>query len=113
MVPGTTYCSVGNEAFGQWPVVMSAICSNSEKFASDTHQQYLLSVSMAQTISLSREGLPAAILLDMPYEDALAHCQRALLMTDGDRARVGELARARELFGKMAAKYDLNATDAA
>jgi len=64
-------------------------------------------------VRLSREGLAAAIQLEMPYEEALAHRQLARLLPDGDRSRDGELARARELFGKMAAKYDLHATDVA
>lgn len=68
---------------------------------------------LPQAVRLSREGLAAALELQMPYEEALAHRQLARLLPDGDRARDGELARARELFGQMAAKYDLNATDAA
>ena len=75
--------------------------------------EHELSGDLTQAIRLSREGLAAAIELDMPYEEALAHRQLARLLPDSDRARDGELARARELFGKMAAKYDLNATDAA
>lgn len=72
-----------------------------------------LSGNLSQAVRLSREGLAAAIALDMPYEEALAHRQLARLLPDGDRNRDSELARARELFGKMAAKYDLHATDAA
>lgn len=77
-----------------------------------TGVEYELAGDMAQAVRLSREGLAAAIQLDMPYEEALAHRQLARLLPDGDRSRDGELARARELFGKMAAKYDLGAIDA-
>ncbi|EDY18078.1 adenylyl cyclase class-3/4/guanylyl cyclase [Chthoniobacter flavus Ellin428] len=72
-----------------------------------------LSGNASRAIRLSREGLAVAIQLDMPYEEALAHRQLARLLPDGDRNRDSELARARELFGKMAAKYDLHATEAA
>jgi tetratricopeptide (TPR) repeat protein len=71
-----------------------------------------LSGDMAQAIRLSREGLVAATRLRMPYEEALAHRQLARLLPSGDRAREGELTKARDLFGRLAAKYDLTATEA-
>jgi tetratricopeptide (TPR) repeat protein len=71
-----------------------------------------LSGDLNQAIRLSREGLAAAIQLEMPYEEALAHRQLARLLPVDDRNRDSELAQAREIFGRLAAKYDLHATDA-
>ncbi len=71
-----------------------------------------LSGDPLRAIQLTREGLAVAIRLRMPYEEALAHRQLARLLPSGDRTRDGELARARALFAKMAANYDLLATDA-
>jgi class 3 adenylate cyclase/tetratricopeptide (TPR) repeat protein len=70
-----------------------------------------LSGDMAQAVRLSREGLSAALNLQMPYEEALAHRQLARLLPANDRNRDLELARAREIFGRLAASYDLGATD--
>jgi class 3 adenylate cyclase/tetratricopeptide (TPR) repeat protein len=76
-----------------------------------TAVEHELSGEMPEALRLSRNGLDAAKALEMPYEKALAHRQLARLLPSGDRARDGELALAREIFGRLAAKYDLNATD--
>jgi class 3 adenylate cyclase/tetratricopeptide (TPR) repeat protein len=78
-----------------------------------TAVEHELSGDMAQAVRLSREGLSAALNLQMPYEEALAHRQLARLLPANDRNRDLELARAREIFGRLAASYDLGATDSA
>ena len=78
-----------------------------------TAVEHELSGDLAQAVRLSREGLAAALNLQMPYEEALAHRQLARLLPANDRNRDLELARAREIFGKLAASYDLGATDSA
>ncbi|MEI9895435.1 MAG: hypothetical protein WDN28_16490 [Chthoniobacter sp.] len=57
-----------------------------------TGVEHELAGDMTQAVRLSREGLAAALQLEMPYEEALAHRQLARLLPDGDRHRDGELA---------------------
>ncbi len=71
-----------------------------------------LSGDLPQAIRLSWQGLVAATQLRMPYEEALAHRQLARLLPAGDRSRDGELTKARDLFARLAAKYDLSAIEA-
>jgi class 3 adenylate cyclase/tetratricopeptide (TPR) repeat protein len=71
-----------------------------------------LSGDTRKAVRLSRDALAAAIQLQMPYEEALAHRQLARLLPEGDRSRQGELVKARDLFSRLAAKYDLGATEA-
>lgn len=71
-----------------------------------------LSGDPRRAASLTRHAVAAAARLQMPYEEALAHRQLARLLPEGNKSREGELGKARDLFSRLAAKYDLRATNA-
>jgi tetratricopeptide (TPR) repeat protein len=69
-----------------------------------------LSADAGKAVRLAREGLAMATQLQMPYEEALAHRLLARLLPPNDRSKADAHDKAMNLFSRLAAKYDLNAT---
>ena len=67
--------------------------------------------SAAMAAQLDKRARQLAATKGRTYEEALAHRQIARLLPAGDRSRDGELSKARDLFSRLAAKYDLGAID--
>ena len=77
-----------------------------------TARESELAGDIAAAVKLTRRGLAIAIELAMPYEEALARRQFASLLPAGDQRRESELAQALDIFRKVAAAYDVEATTA-
>jgi predicted ATPase/class 3 adenylate cyclase len=71
-----------------------------------------LSGDPGRAVILTRHAVATAVRLRMPYEEALARRQLARLLPEEDASRDTEIKKARDLFSRLAAKYDLLATNA-